>query len=41
MDDAFNEDLKYCTEYTQEDYNSINGYQMLKVVFSKLFGGLA
>jgi cardiolipin synthase len=41
MDDAFEEDLKYCTEYTMEDYANISGYDMLRVVISKLFGGLA
>ncbi len=41
MDDAFEEDLKYCTEYTREDYENINGYQSLKVAFSRLFSGLS
>ena len=41
MDEAFMEDLEYCTEYTKEDYENINGYQNLKVAFSRLFGGLS
>ena len=41
MDEAFEEDLKYCTEYTREDYENINGYQQLKVAFSRLFSGLS
>jgi cardiolipin synthase len=41
MDEAFEEDLKYCTEYTREDYENINGYQVLKVAFSRLFSGLS
>ena len=41
MDEAFEEDLKYCTEYTREDYENINGYQNLKVAFSRLFSGLS
>ena len=41
MDEAFEEDLKYCTEYTQEDYENINGYQALRVAFSRLFSGLS
>ena len=41
MDEAFREDLEYCTEYTKEDYENINGYQNLKVAFSRLFSGLS
>ena len=41
MDDAFEEDLKYCTEYTREDYENINGYQNLRVAISRLFSGLS
>ena len=41
MDEAFMEDLEYCTEYTKEDYENINGYQNLKVAFSRLFSGLS
>jgi cardiolipin synthase len=41
MDEAFEEDLKYCTEYTREDYENINGYQVLRVLFSRLFSGLS
>ncbi len=41
MDEAFEEDLNYCTEYTREDYENINGYQNLKVAFSRLFSGLS
>jgi len=41
MDDAFLEDLKYCTEYTRADYEGINGYQNLRVAVSRLFSGLS
>ncbi len=41
MDEAFEEDLKHCTGYTREDYENINGYQSLKVAFSRLFSGLS
>ena len=41
MDEAFEEDLKYCTEYTRQDYENINGYQNLKVAVSRLFSGLS
>lgn len=41
MDEAFMEDLGYCTEYTREAYESISGYQALRVHFSRLFSGLS
>ena len=41
MDEAFKEDLEYCTEYTRADYEGINGYQALRVAFSRLFSGLS
>ena len=41
MDEAFKEDLEYCTEYTCEDYENISGYDVLKVSFSRLFSGLS
>ncbi len=40
MDEAFENDLKYCTEYTMEDYENISGYDTLRVAFSRLFSGL-
>ncbi len=41
MDEAFMEDLEYCTRYTREDYENISGYQALRVAFSRLFSGLS
>jgi cardiolipin synthase len=41
MDEAFEEDLKYCTEYTMEDYANISGYDMVRVMISQLFVGLS
>ncbi len=41
MDAAFLDDLNYCTEYTQEDYESLTGYQVLRSAVSKMFSGLA
>ena len=41
MDEAFLEDLKYCTEYTREDYENLSGYSTLRVAVSRLFSGLS
>lgn len=41
MDEAFMEDLEYCTQYTREDYDNISGYKALRVAFSRLFSGLS
>jgi cardiolipin synthase len=41
MDAAFEEDLKDCTEYHIEDYEALSGYSILRVMISRLFGGLA
>ena len=41
MDDAFNEDLEYCTEYSVEDYENLTGYQVVRVIISNFFSGLA
>ncbi|MBO4502676.1 MAG: hypothetical protein J5707_03335 [Candidatus Methanomethylophilus sp.] len=38
---TFLEDLKYCTEYTREDYENINGYSPLRVAVSRMFSGLS
>jgi cardiolipin synthase len=40
MVEAYENDLKYCTEYTMEDYENISGYDTLKVAFSRMFSGL-
>ena len=41
MDEAFMEDLEYCTRYTMEDYENISGYKALRVAVSRLFSGLS
>jgi len=41
MDEAFLADLEYCTEYSVEQYESITGYEYLRIAISNLFGGLA
>ncbi len=41
MDEAFMEDLGYCTEYTRKEYENLNGYQLLRLAVSKMFSGLA
>ena len=41
MDEAFMEDLEYCTEYTREDYENLNGYQQARVAVSRLFSSLS
>ncbi len=41
MDEAFLDDLNYCTQYSMEDYENISGYDMLRVAVSNLFGKLA
>ena len=40
MDDAFIEDLKYCTEYTMADYEALSWGKKLRIVISRLFGNL-
>ena len=41
MDEAYEEDLKYCTEYTRDDFENISGYGLLRVSVSRLFSKLA
>ena len=40
MDDAFIEDLKYCTEYTMADYEALSWGKKFRIVISRLFGNL-
>ena len=41
MDDAFLEDLKYCTEYTCEDYEKLSLISRIRIAISRLFSNLA
>lgn len=41
MDDAFLEDLKYCTEYSLQDFEQMKFKERMKVSISRLFSGLA
>ncbi|MFA5453406.1 MAG: phospholipase D-like domain-containing protein, partial [Candidatus Methanomethylophilaceae archaeon] len=41
MNDAFMEDLTYCTEYSCEEYNKRTTWMKFKIGISKLFKGLA
>ena len=41
MDDAFLEDLEYCTQYTIEEFEKLSAFKKLKIVVSRLFSNLA
>ena len=41
MDDAFLEDLKYCTEYTMADYENLGLGSRIRIAISRLFSSLA
>ena len=41
MDEAFLEDLSHSTEYDRSEYENLDGYQLLRVFVSRLFGNLA
>ncbi|MBQ7702556.1 MAG: cardiolipin synthase [Candidatus Methanomethylophilaceae archaeon] len=41
MDEAFEEDLKYCTEYTMKDYESLSLISRIRIAISRLFENLA
>ena len=40
MDKAFMEDLEYSTESSRDVYENLTGYQLLRMVVSRMFQGL-
>ena len=41
MDDAFLEDLEYCTQYSPEEFEKLSASKKLRIVVSRLFSNLA